>query len=160
MKVNENCEHRLGLIPGKTYHAFDFWADEPMPDFTGSFKMQVAPRFCSVIAVRADEGHLVVLSSSRRVTQGIVDITGEVWRKGRLSATSKVVGNDRYELRIAGLTDGGKTWKLGSVDIAPRDKAAGVTVLSHESSGLVRVTLQSPQSRDVKWTIQFDATSP
>jgi hypothetical protein len=156
MKVNESCEQRLGLVPGKTYHAFDFWANEPIPDFTGSFKTQVAPRSCRVIAVRANEGHPVVLSSSRHVTQGIVDITGEVWLKRKLSATSKVVGNDPYELRIAGLTDGGKTWKLVSADISPRDKAAGVTVSSRESSGLVRVTLQCPQSRDVKWTVQFD----
>jgi len=78
MKVNEKCEKRLGLVLGKTYHAFDFWANEPMLDFTGSFKMQVAPRSCSVIAVRAGEVHPVVLSSSRRVTQGIIDTTGEV----------------------------------------------------------------------------------
>jgi len=160
MNVNESCEQRLGLVPGKTYHAFDFWANEPIPDFTGSFKTQIAPRSCRIIAVRADEGHPLVLSSSRHVTQGIIDISGEVWRRGKLSATSKVVGNDPYELRIAGLTDGGKTWKLSSVDISPRDKAAGVTASSHESSGLVRVTLQCPQSRDVKWTIQFDGTSP
>jgi len=155
MKVNETCE-RLGLVPGKTYHAFDFWANEPIPDFTGSFKAQVAPRSCRVIAVRADEGHPVVLSSSRHVTQGIVDITDEVWLKGKLSATSKIVGNDPYEVRIAGLTDGGKTWKLVSADISPNDRAAGVTVSSDKSSGLVLVTIRCPQSRDVKWTVQFE----
>jgi hypothetical protein len=159
MKVNDTCEW-LGLVPGKTYHAFDFWANKPIPDFTGSFKAQVAPRSCRVIAVRADEGHPVVLSSSRHVTQGIVDITGEAWRSGKLSATSKVVGNDPYEIRIAGLTDGGEIWKLVSVDISPRDKVAGVTVSSHISSGLVRVTFRCSQSRDVKWTVQFGGTSP
>jgi hypothetical protein len=158
MKVNETSE-RLGLRPGKAYHAFDFWANEPIPDFRASLKTQVAPRSCRVIAVRADEGHPVVLSSSRHVTQGIVDITGEVWREGKLSAISKVVGNDPYELRIAGLTDGGKTWRVVSVDISPSDKAAGVTVSSHESSGLVRVTLRCPQSRAVKWTVRFDGAS-
>ncbi|MGO9113342.1 MAG: glycoside hydrolase family 36 protein [Thermoguttaceae bacterium] len=159
MKVNNTCEW-LGLNRGKSYHAFDFWANEPLPDFTGSLKAKVAPRSCRVIALRGDEGHPVVLSSSRHVTQGIVDITDEAWRSGKLSATSKVVGTDPYELRIAGLTDGGKIWKLVSVDISPRDKAAGVTVSSHESSGLVRVTLQCPKSRDVKWSIHFDGTSP
>ena len=69
-------------------------------------------------------------------------------------------GKDPYELRIAGLTDGGKTWKLVSVAVSPRDKAAGVTASSRASSGLVLVTLQCPQSRDVKWTVQFDGTSP
>jgi hypothetical protein len=79
-----------------------------------------------------------------------------VWLDGKLSATSKVVGNDPYELRIAGLTDGGRTWKFVSADVSSSDKAAGVTVSSHESSGLVRVTIQCPQSRDVKWTVQFE----
>ncbi len=160
MNVNESCEQRLGLIPGKTYHAFDFWAKEPIADFTGSFKLKVAPRSCSVIAVRVDEGHPVVLSSSRHVTQGMVDITDEAWLKGRLSATSKIVGNDPYQLRIAGLTDGGKTWKPVAVAVSPGDKDAGVTVSSRESSGLLLVTFQCPQSRNVKWIVQFDGTSP
>jgi hypothetical protein len=158
MKVNETCE-RLGLDPGKTYHTFDFWANEPLPDFTGSFKTQVAPRSCRVIAVRADEGHPLVLSTSRHVTQGIVDVSGEAWRRGKLSATSKVVGNDPYELRIAGLADGGKSWRLASADISPGDKAAGVTVSSRESPDLVRVTIRSPQSREVKWTVQFSGAA-
>ena len=155
INATHTCEW-LGLVPNKTYHAFDFWANEPIPDFTGSFKAQVAPQACRIIAVRVDEGHPVVLSSSRHVTQGIIDITGEVWRRGKLSATSKVVGNDPYELRIAGLTDGGKTWKFVSASVSPGDKAAGVTVSSSESSGLVRVTIQCPKSRDVQWTVQFE----
>ena len=160
MNVNESCEQRLGLPPGKTYHAFDFWAKEPLPDFTGSFKLQVAPRSCRVVALRADDGHPVVLSSSRHVTQGMVDITGEAWLNGKLSATSKVVGNDPYELRIAGLTDGGKTWKPAAVAVSPEDQAAGVTVSSRISSNLLLVTIRSPQSRQVKWIIPFDGAAP
>jgi hypothetical protein len=77
-----------------------------------------------------------------------------------LSATSRVVGNDPYELRIAGLADGGKKWKLVAAGVSPSDKAAGVTVSCRASSELLRVTLRCPQSRDVKWTIQFDGKSP
>jgi hypothetical protein len=158
MKVNETRE-RLGLVPGKTYHAFDFWANKLLPDFAGSFKTQVAPRSCSVIAVRADEGHPLVLSTSRHVTQGIVDLSGEVWRGGKLSATSKIVGNDPYELRIAGLADGGKIWRPVSADVSPSDKTARVTVSCLESPDLLRVRLRCPQSRDVTWTVQFEGTS-
>jgi hypothetical protein len=157
-KVNETCE-RLGLDPGKTYHAFDFWANEPLPDFADSFEEHVAPRSCRVIAVRADEGHPVVLSSSQHVTQGIVDISGEMWRRGKLSGMSKVVGKDPYELRIAGLADGGRIWKLVSADISAGDNAAGVTVSCQESSPLVRVKIRSPESREVNWTLRFDSAS-
>ncbi len=159
MTVNETCE-RLGLVPGKTYHAFDFWANKPLADFASPFTMRVAPSSCSIVAVRADEGHPLVLSTSRHVTQGIVDITGEVWSGGKLSGTSEVVGYDPYELRIAGLADGGKKWKLLATEVSPSDKAAGVTVSCRESSGLVRVTLRCPHSRDVKWNIRFDRSSP
>src|SRR5208283_309659 len=101
----------------------------------------------------------LVLSTSRHVTQGIVDLSDEVWHGGTLSATSQVIGNDPYELRIAGLADGGRTWKLISADVSPSEKAAGVTVSCSESSDLLRVTLRCPQSRDVKWTVRFAGTS-
>jgi hypothetical protein len=158
MKVSETCE-RLGLVPGKTYHAFDFWANRPLVDFAGAFTMRVAPSSCGIVAVRADEGHPLVLSTSRHVTQGIVDLSDEVWHGGTLSATSQVIGNDPYELRIAGLADGGRTWKLISADVSPSEQTAGVTVSCSESSDLLRVMLRCPQSRDVKWTVRFAGTS-
>lgn len=147
---------RAGLDPEKTYFAFDFWANTRLPSFKGRFQCEVPPTSCRVIAVRADAGHPVLLSTSRHVTQGIVDVTGETWRGGKLSATSKVVGNDPYELRIAGLTSGAKVWKLVSADVSANDQAAGVSVSCKESSGLLRVTLQSSHSRDVKWALGFE----
>ncbi len=156
LKVDYSCA-KLGLDPKQTYLAFDFWGNAPLPNFQRGFQCDVPPTSCLVIAVRADEGHPVLLSTSRHVTQGIVDVTGETWRRGKLSATSKVVGNDPYELRIAGLTSGGKFWKLVSAEVSVSDKAAGVTVSCQESSGLLRVTLQSPESREVKWTVQFQS---
>lgn len=154
LKVDYSCA-KLGLDPKKIYFAFDFWDNAPLPSFQGRFQCKVPPTSCRVIAVRADEGHPVLLSTSRHVTQGIVDVTGEAWRNGKLSATSQVVGNDPYELRIAGFAGGGKLWKFVVADVSASDQAAGVTVSCKESSGLLRVTLQSPKSRDVKWTVQF-----
>ena len=154
LAVDYSCA-KLGLNPEKTYLAFDFWDNTPLPSFKGRFRSELPPTSCRVIAVRADEGRPVLLSTSRHVTQGIVDVTGEVWRNGKLSATSRVVGNDPYELRIAGLAAGGKVWRLTSAEVSASDRAAGVTVSSQETAGLVRVTLRCPQSRDVKWTLRF-----
>jgi hypothetical protein len=147
---------KAGLDSAKTYHAFDFWSNALLPSFRGGFKFEVPAQSCRVLALRADEGHPVVLSTSRHVTQGIVEITDEEWRKGKLSATSKIIGHDPYELRIAGLTDGRRRWKLVSAGVSENDKTAGVTLSSNESSGLLRVTIQSPASRPVKWALHFD----
>lgn len=155
LTVDYTCA-KLGLDSKQTYLAFDFWDNAPRPSFKGAFHCQVPPTSCRVIAVRADEGHPVLLSTSRHVTQGIVDVTEETWRRGKLSATSRVVGNDPYELRVAGLTGGRKAWQLVSADVSASDKAAGVTLSFRESSGVLRVTIQSPGSRDVKWTLGFE----
>ena len=145
----------------KTYHAFDFWANTPLPDFKGEFKAVAEPAACRVIAVRAVEDHPVLLSTSRHVSQGILELKQEKWDAAgkTLSGTSKLVENDPYELRIAGLADGGKQWKLASVAVSPEDQAAGVTITAKpvvaSEEGLVRVMINSKTGREVKWTIHF-----
>ncbi len=41
------------------------------------------------------------------------------------------------------------------IAVTAGDRAAGVSVSQKEEPGLVRVTLQSPTSREVAWTLQF-----
>ncbi|MEI6515764.1 MAG: alpha-galactosidase, partial [bacterium] len=154
LHVEHTCA-KIGLDPARTYHAFDFWANMRLPDFAGTFKAQIAPGSCSVIAVRANEGHPVLLSTSRHVTQGIVDVTGETWSRKTLSATSALIANDPYELRIAGTADGGKGWKAVGVTLSSKDRATGVTASVQECPGLLRVTLKSPITRAVKWSVMF-----
>ena len=148
---------KAGLDGTKTYHAFDFWSNSVLPDFKGAFEFETPAESCRVIAVRAEEGHPLLLSTSRHITQGIVDVTGETWENQQLSATSQVVANDPYELRIAGLTDGGKHWKPSGVTLDAGSSAAGVTASLREAEGVLRVTIHSPASRAVKWSVSFSA---
>lgn len=147
---------KAGLDGGKTYHAFDFWSGEPLPDFKGAFKFDLAPESCRVIAVRATEGHPLVLSTSRHVTQGIVDVVNETWDapSATLSAQSQLVANDAYEIRIAGLTDG-KDWKPAAVELSAAAQAAGATATMNSDGTLLRVTLKSPVSLAVDWSVRF-----
>jgi len=148
-----------GLPPAKFYHAFDFWANKPLPRFAGEFQFKVPAQTCLVIAVRAAEGHPLLLSTSRHVSQGMIDVRDEQWdaATGTLSGVSRVVGGDPYELRIAGLADGGKQWKLATAEVSAADQAAGVTVSQAESPVLARVTIRATASREVKWSLKFTA---
>lgn len=131
---------RTGLDPGKTYHAFDFWENALLPDIKEAFAYELPRTSCKIIALRADEGHPVLLSTSRHVTQGIVDVSNEKWSGNTLSGTSEVIANDPYELRIrvpAG-------WKL--------EKASAPAV---ETGGLVRVSLKSGKTEAVDWNVSF-----
>ena len=68
------------------------------------------------------------------------------------------MGNDPYELRIAGLNDGGR-WKVASVAVSAEDQAAGVTIASKPAvaneDGWLRVGITSKENRAVRWTIKF-----
>jgi hypothetical protein len=148
---------KAGLETGKRYYAFDFWANKPVASFQDQFEIEVPGQSCRVIAVRSAEDHPVLVSTSRHVTQGMVDVADEKWNaSGTLSGTSRVVGGDAYELRFAGLNDGGH-WKPESLLLSEEDAKAGVTieVKPNSEDGWLRVVIRSKDSRDVRWTVQF-----
>jgi len=121
----------------------------------------VPPGSCRVIAVRAVEAHPVLVSTSRHVTQGMVDVTGEVWDGVRktLSGTSQVVGGDPYELRVAGLDAGGKKWQLAGSQVGWRDRQADVSItatpVAETEAGWARVKIRTKATRAIHWTLQF-----
>ncbi len=146
---------KAGLDAGKTYHAFDFWAKQPLADFKGEFKFELPKESCKIVAVREAQDHPVLVSTSRHVTQGIVDVKGEKFEGGVLSATSKVVAGDAYELRIAGLKDG-KGWQFAKAQVSAEDVAAGVTIEAVASEeGWQRLLIRSKDSRSIRWSAGF-----
>ena len=146
---------KAGLKANATYHAFDFWSKQPLPDFKDTFKFDLPKESCKIVAVREAVGHPVLVSTSRHVTQGIVDVAGEKFADGALSATSKVVAGDPYELRIAGLKDG-KGWKFAKAQVSADDAAAGVTIEPVASEdGWQRLVIRSKDSRSVRWSVEF-----
>lgn len=152
---------RAGLDPAGNYFAFDFWADRPVAPFTGQFQWTVPAQSCRAIAVRAAAGHPVLVSTSRHITQGMVDVKEEKWSSSsrRLSGTSRLVGGDSYQLRIAGLQAGEKHFRLVSASVADADAAAAVTIsaapVTSEEPGWLRVNLSCPESREVHWELRF-----
>lgn len=140
LKIDHTAE-RVGLDPGKTYHAFDFWGNRPLPDVKGSIRDTVAPNSCKVIALREAAGHPVLLSTSRHVSQGIVDVKSEAWSANTLSGTSALLAKDPYELRIR-VPDG---WKFDSASVGE----------ASVENGLLRVRLTRPENGDVSWRIRF-----
>ncbi len=147
---------KAGLDGAATYHAFDFWARAPLPAFRGALAFEVPAESCRMVAVRRQEGRPVLVSTSRHVTQGIVDVTDERWADGVLSGSSRVVGGDAYELRVAGLRDGGG-WQPTAWKVSAADAAAGVTIepVSQGEDGWLRLVIRSRESRAVAWSVVF-----
>ena len=146
---------RLGLDAAKTYAGFDYWANEMVPAFKGTLARKLPARTCQVLAIREVVDHPIVLSTSRHIMQGVVDLSGEKWDAASktLSGTSKVVAGDPYELRVLTATTGG-AFKAAKAEVS-EDAAAGMKVSMKADGDLVRVTIQSGKSCDVNWKVSF-----
>lgn len=148
---------RIGLPVAKEYVAFDFWANRFVPPFKDTVRANLpAGGSCRVLAVKPVSENPQLLSTSRHMTQGIIDVSDEKWDASlmTLSAVSKVVGADPYELRIV-VPVGDKSWKVNGVSISADDVAAGVKVEFKQEGPKVRVLISSAANREVKWWVQF-----
>jgi hypothetical protein len=147
---------KLGLPDdGKgTYVGFDYWEGKFTGPFKGVLKAELRPGSCRVIAIRRVLERPVLVSTSRHVSQGIVDLMKENWnnRANILSGKSKVVGEDPYEIRIFEST---RSWQALRVNVSEADRRAGVTAEIQQENQTIRVTINSPENRRVTWEAVF-----
>ena len=68
---------KLGLDSAKAYVAFDCWANAFITPFQRQLKRTVAPASCQILAVREAADHPQLLSTSRHITQGLIDVHDE-----------------------------------------------------------------------------------
>ena len=148
---------RIGLPPAKEYVGFDFWANKFIPPFSGALTATLPGASSRIMAIRPVSEFPQLLSTSRHVTQGIIDVTDEKWdaAKSQLSATSKMVGNDPYELRIV-VPSSDKSWRATGIKVSDEDVAAGVKAEITQDGPRIRAALSSPVSREVKWQVAFE----
>lgn len=146
---------RAGLKDQIDYFAFDFWENRSLPKVKGSFLWNLPPESCRIVAMRAREDHPVVVSTSAHVTQGMIDLSAEKWHDGSLSGTSKVIAGDEYELRIAGLNDGGN-WKITKAEITGDHKEARIQIQPIKEEGWQRVLINSRENQALNWKLTFE----
>lgn len=146
---------KLNLPADRNYVGFDYWANEFIEPFSGTLEAELRPSCCRIISIRPLGDRPVLVSTSRHVTQGIVDVDQEDWnsRKYEMRGKSKVVGEDPYELRI--YAPGGGPWQIRSADVSQADSQAGVTIESEQAGPEIRVTINSPENRTVSWKVVF-----
>ena len=148
---------RIGLPPAKEYVGFDFWANKFIPPFSGALTATLPGTSSRIMAIRPVSEFPQLLSTSRHVTQGIIDVTDEKWdaAKSQLTATSKMVGNDPYELRIV-VPSSKNSWRATGIKVSDEDAAAGVKASIKQDGPRIRAALSSPMSREVKWQVAFE----
>jgi len=134
---------RIGLPAAPEYVAFDFWKNQFLPPFRYELKASLPSGSCRVLAIRPVADHPQLISTSRHITQGIMDVLEEKWdaATATLSGISRVVANDPYELRVV-VPVGDNSWHA----VAP----------ARQDGPNVRLTFTHATSAEVKWQIKFE----
>ena len=134
---------RIGLPAATEYIAFDFWRNQFLPPFRGEVTANLPAMACRVLAIRPVADHPQLLSTSRHITQGVMDVLEEKWDAAAhtLSGVSRVVSNDPYELRVV-VPVGEHSYRA----VAP----------AAQDGPNVRMTIRSDVSAELKWAIKFE----
>ena len=91
----------LGLPDDRSYLVYEFWSKRFLGSFRGSFPAPAQQaKEVRVYAIRRQVDHPQIVSTSRHISQGGVDLENVSWMNGRLSGTSEVVGGDPYTITI------------------------------------------------------------
>ncbi len=147
----------LGLPDGGAWVGFDYWTNAFVGPFTDSVAAEIAPASCRVIALRPALDRPQLVSTSRHICQGVIDVADEAWRPkdNTYAAVSKVVADDPYELRFAAGT-GPVPAKAVAAEVSDEDRDADVAIEITDAGPDARVVITSGTSRDVTWRVRFD----
>jgi len=146
---------RIGLPAAERYVGFDYWADRFVPPFSGTLTANLLPGGCHILSVRPTSEHPQVVSTSRHVTQGVIDLSDEQWdaASATLTGTSQVIGGTEYELRIVVPVEN-RSWRLQSAKVL--DASSAVPTRFSQTGPTIRVRIVSPHGGSVHWSLRFE----
>lgn len=140
-------------LPAKAVHVYDFWRGAYLGRFAGDAKISqsMAPFEGRAYAVvpAADDGRPVLLSTSRHISQGGLDVEAAEWKRdGRrwtvAGKSSHLVKGDPYELAFAA---------GGQAEVSAKS-SAGAMKLSR-AGGVVRAVF-TPTADKADWEVVFE----
>jgi hypothetical protein len=141
----------LGLDPATPHHLWDFWNREYLGCFEAGLFFDVPPAACRVVTVMETADHPQLLSTSRHVTQGPVELLAYRYDGASMVAegTSSLVGGDPYGLVFA-FPCAGRSFRVKEV------RAAGAAWSLESGRGHSVVTLRPETSGPLEWRVAFE----
>ena len=140
----------LGLPENSLIHVFDFWNKEYLGCWEKGIYLVLSPASCKVLTLLKAENRPQLISTSRHITQGWVDLkeisfdNEKMLYKGR----SILVKNDPYEIRF--VFPRNRNYKIKEA------KVNGKKVKFFNYQGWARVCFSSPRNEEVIWEVYFE----
>jgi hypothetical protein len=144
----------LGIACNSPVHVFDFWNSEYLGAWDNGFAVDVMPTSVRVLTLLPDNGKIQLISTSRHITQGWIDLLSLTTDTGgtNFSGKSTLPGGENYKLSFA--HPRGKYYRIKSAT-AKFEKTAMKVVLS-DHQGWSEVSFTAPASGEIIWNITFE----
>jgi hypothetical protein len=144
----------LGLPDDQLIHVFDFWNKEYLGAWKQAMLVEAPPTSCRVLTlVPAGQG-IQLVSTSRHITQGWVDLLSLEENADRkiVKGTSRVVKGDPYQLSFAFPRGTNYVIKRASARVGGAEMPLRIS--NHQ--GWATAQLISPASDQVEWEVTFE----
>ena len=141
----------LGIAEGGLVHVYDFWNKEYLGCWEKGFYVTLAPASCRVLALVPAEEKPQLISTSRHITQGWVDLRDLVYDAAKTSYRGKslMVKNDPYELRFAFPRKG------RALKVKRADSSAGKAVIRNYQ-GWAALSFTPDLTGEATWEVEFE----
>ena len=149
----------LGLDAKQPYHVYDFWSGSYLGAWESGVIVDVPPADVRVLTiVPAQKDRPVLLSTSRHITQGWVDLLerrdGGTPAAPAIAGKSRVMADDPYTL-VFGMPRAKSTLRIASVT-ATDEAGRAVPAVFTNHLGFATVTVDSPKRQTVSWSVSFE----
>lgn len=140
----------LGLPKDQPMHVFDFWNKEYLGAWEGAIAVDLAPTSCRVLTVLPVTDRVQLISTSRHITQGWVDLVSIDYNDTAMTyrGTSRLIKADPYQLYF--VYPRGRNMAVVHVD------AGGLPVRISNHQGWSAVTIAPDKTADVAWQVRFE----
>jgi hypothetical protein len=138
----------LGLPENQPVHVFDFWNKEYLGAFEKGISVDLGPTSTRVFSLVPATDQIQLVSTSRHITQGWVDLISHQIRGNHYTGRSKLIQKDPYNLRFA--FPRGKNFVIASATAGKLP----VRITNHQ--GWAEVEITSPRTTEVSWEVRFE----
>ena len=144
----------LGLPENTPVHVYDFWNNEYLGAWQQGMTFNLSPTSCRALTLMPGTDKVQLISTSRHITQGWVDLVALTRNDATNGFTGKsnVVRNDIYELRF--VFPLGKNFKVKSVTARGPQGNLPVKIANHQ--GWATAQMISPRTTQVNWSVSFE----
>jgi alpha-galactosidase len=142
---------RLGLDPATTYLAFDFWRQRLVGEITNDLALTIRPGSVTLLALHVATGAPQLLSTSRHVAQGAIELEDVRWNAGDGALSGVSTGPTRTEHDVFVYVPGNRPWAWGGGKSLVRDHAG--YSLRLVDPNVVRVHVRFEDETRVPWRV-------